>query len=135
MGREIFVDEEESQSGDGMAALISQIKCIPPQEIGLFFRTLLSQMSMTSREAVSELIWTSLTLGQQGAFEMPTNTNRWSERQITRALGRAFANPRTEITTLLPGLRRRPEDTILEDQFFTLLRNAIIRSERNHSFD
>ncbi|KAI8897007.1 hypothetical protein BC833DRAFT_595358 [Globomyces pollinis-pini] len=138
-------------------SLIRQAKELSPTDLRIYFEKLFSRMTASSKEAMTEIMWRGLTPGEQQCFEMPYFGHRWSDNSINSALHQAFLSPTSEPDNTNRNTLRLSENVIhfssgttrqtvqggattrstrsnsneLEDQFFAILRSAIMRSERS----
>jgi hypothetical protein len=146
MGIEIADYHQEAQetSSVQVAALLTETKNMSPEELKCYFEKLFSRMNPQAKEALTEILWVGLNPSEQQQFQMPyfgsrlelSLTKRWSQDSITAALN----NPFTQSTGVVSSTQRRTfsgqsplssgrEEQLLEDHFFTILREAIHRAD------
>jgi hypothetical protein len=162
MGRDIVLYEDEyskpsenSSSPLLVQQLVRQIRSLSPSDLRLYFESLFQHMSTSSKEAMTELMWTGLSTAEQQAFEMPYFGHRWAETSVYNALRDAFVpqeqpSPPGSFTTRSGRSLRLTDSTTshfsagisprtmavdneahsLEEQFFAILRDAITRADR-----
>jgi hypothetical protein len=163
MGRDIIIfDDEYTKSSEDLSSpllvqqMVRQVRSLHPDDLRSFFESIFQKMTITSKEAMTEIMWTGLSTSEQQAFEMPYFGHRWSQASIHNALQAAFqqqpegsaAHVRAGRTIRLAdsgtshfsagvstrGVTTRDNDEevqALEEQFFSILRDAIHRAERS----
>lgn len=107
MGREIIVEEElegrrygsarghhlDRNSIKAISNILSELNGLRANELRMLFETLFSRMSVGSKEAMVEILWSQLSPGEQQSFELPYFGSRWSDESISHAFSNAFAEP------------------------------------------
>jgi hypothetical protein len=58
------------------------VRSLSPEDLKLFFEGLFSRMSLSAKETVMELIWTSMTVREQHLFDMPYPDHRLTHDEI-----------------------------------------------------
>ncbi|KAJ3085374.1 hypothetical protein HK102_000061, partial [Quaeritorhiza haematococci] len=68
--------------------LLRAVLTLSPSDFKRFLELLFSRMAITAKEAVTELLWASLSSTERDLFDMPvTGTPLFSEEEILRGLG------------------------------------------------
>ncbi|KAJ3364610.1 hypothetical protein HDU91_002498 [Kappamyces sp. JEL0680] len=105
-----------------VSALLRQTRQLKADDLKLYFETLFSRMTTSSKEAVTEIMWTNYTVSH-------TFSGGVSESRGTNTGDRGAGQIRTSSNR--SDRVGHNNHSALEDEFFTMLREAIVRSDRN----
>ncbi|KAJ1552295.1 hypothetical protein HK096_000725 [Nowakowskiella sp. JEL0078] len=88
---------------------------LPPSQAKRFLELLFSRMTLSAKEAVIEILWSTLTPPEQSIFDLPiAGSPSWSNEEILRGLSRTFITVETSTSN--------PETTT-QGQFGTSISN------------
>jgi hypothetical protein len=96
MGREIQIFDDDTRSEStpiAVANLLRETRQLSTTELKEFFEKMFGRMNPSSKEAMTEIMWTGLSQEEQQTFEMPYYGHRWSDASVISALQDAFSRP------------------------------------------
>lgn len=96
------LDQSKIQS---ISKILQEMKYFAPNELRMLFETMFSRMTVGSKEAMTELMWSGLSIEEQQSFELPYFGSRWSNDSISQAFANSFID-----RSQLPTGRDRGED-------------------------
>ena len=99
-----------AMTGPSLEAL-ERVRSLDPEDLKLFFEGLFSRMSLSAKETVVELIWTSMTVREQHLFDMPYPDRRLTDDEIMEnfAPSQLHVVPRRVIRGFQPRNNGAPE--------------------------
>ena len=81
-------DEHMAVSTSQLAALVDGVRRLSGEDLKTYFEMLFCRMNSSSKEAMTQIMWTSLSTGEQHRFEMPCG--RENEGDIVGRLENSF---------------------------------------------
>ncbi|KAI8799898.1 hypothetical protein BJ742DRAFT_882417 [Cladochytrium replicatum] len=91
-GRLNFTFSSSSDPNPKVDELLTCVRALPPDEMKGFLEHMFTRMTLSAKEAIADILWSTLTPAEQDAFELPSvGGNEWTHDQIINGLNGLYS--------------------------------------------